>query len=198
MQFLLHKPLYCSSIQPISSGPAFSASPSLPVFPPSASSSFLPALWLPEQLDSSVLSTPQSSVNTGILPVYASSKNVSAAFHIFHISVFLHSLPDPADNNLHAVCSLVHYFHHKCAFHHLISPFLCFSFYFPCVAGSPSHSFGYPKPAFREYFLLAFAPFAVFLLMPSALVYPAIPHPLQHFSQGHALPNHICRKHPAI
>ena len=34
--------------------------------------------------------------------------------------------------------------------------------------------------------------------MLSAPVYLAVPHPLQHFPQGHALPGHICRKHPAI
>ena len=36
-------------------------------------------------------------------------------------------------------------------------------FYFSYAVDSPSHSFGHPKPVFREYFLLAFAPFAVFL-----------------------------------
>ena len=34
--------------------------------------------------------------------------------------------------------------------------------------------------------------------MLSAPVYLAVPHPLQHFFQGHALPGHICRKRPAI
>ena len=44
-------------------------------------------------------------------------------------------------------------------FHCLISPFLCFLFYFSYAVDSPSHSFGHPRPVFREYFLEAFAPF---------------------------------------
>ena len=43
-QFLPHMPLYYSSIQPISSDPAFSVVPSHPVFPPSALPRFPPAL----------------------------------------------------------------------------------------------------------------------------------------------------------
>lgn len=34
--------------------------------------------------------------------------------------------------------------------------------------------------------------------MPSAPVYPVVPHHLQHFLQEHALPGHIYQKHPAI
>ena len=44
-------------------------------------------------------------------------------------------------------------------FHCLISPFLCFLFYFSYAVDSPSHSFGHPRPVFRKYFLEAFAPF---------------------------------------
>ena len=44
-------------------------------------------------------------------------------------------------------------------FHRLISPFLYFLFYFSYAVDSPSHSFGHPRPVFREYFLEAFAPF---------------------------------------
>lgn len=44
-------------------------------------------------------------------------------------------------------------------FHCLISPFLCFLFYFSYAVDSPSHFFGHPRPVFREYFLEAFAPF---------------------------------------
>ena len=63
-------------------------------------------------------------------------------------------------------------------FHRLISPFLCFVFYFSYAVDSPFHSFGHPRPIFRKYFLWAFAPFVFFLLMLSALVYPAVPHTL--------------------
>ena len=36
-------------------------------------------------------------------------------------------------------------------------------FYFSYAVDSPFHFYGHPKPIFREYFLWAFAPFAVFL-----------------------------------
>ena len=51
-----------------------------------------------------------------IVLIYALSETVFSTFHIYHMSVLPHSLPDPAGNNLHAVCSSIHYFHHKCAF----------------------------------------------------------------------------------
>ena len=72
-------------------------------------------------------------------------------------------------------------------FHRLIYPFLYFLFYFSYAVDSPFHFYGHPKPIFREYFLWAFAPLAVFLLMLSALVYLAVPHPLQHFQDFHDL-----------
>ena len=99
-------PLYYSSIQPISSDPAFSVVPSHPVFPSSALPRFPPALWSPDRLGSDVPSAPQSSINTGIVPVYALSGTVSATFRIYHMSVLPHSLPDPAGNSLHAVCNM--------------------------------------------------------------------------------------------
>lgn len=99
--------------------------------------------------------------------------------------------------SMHCVAQSITFFINM-LFHRLISPFLCSLFYFSYVAGSPSHFFWHPKPIFREYFLWAFAPLAVFLLMLSAPVYLSVPHPLQHFLQEHALPGHICRKRPAI
>ena len=83
-QFPPHMPLYYLSIQPISSDPAFSVVPSHPVFPPSVLPRFPPALWSPDRLGSDVPSAPQSSINTGIVPVYALSGTVSATFRIYH------------------------------------------------------------------------------------------------------------------
>ena len=103
-------PLYYLSIQPISSDPAFSVVPSHLVFSQSALPRFPPALWSPDRLGSDVPSAPQSSINTGIVPVYALSGTVSATFRIYHMSVLPHSLPDLAGNSLHAVCNLIHCF----------------------------------------------------------------------------------------
>ena len=83
-QFPPHMPLYYLSIQPISSDPTFSVVPSHLVFPQSALPRFPPALWPPDQLGSDVPSAPQSSINTGIVPVYALSGTVSATFRIYH------------------------------------------------------------------------------------------------------------------
>ena len=83
-QFPPHMPLYYLSIQPISSDPAFSVVPSHLVFPQSALPRFPPTLWPPDRLGSDVPSAPQSSINTGIVPVYALSGTVSATFRIYH------------------------------------------------------------------------------------------------------------------
>ena len=73
-------PLYYLSIQPISSDPAFSVVPSHLVFPQSALPRFPPALWSPDRLGSDVPSAPQSSINTGIVPVYALSGTVDLSY----------------------------------------------------------------------------------------------------------------------
>ena len=79
--------------------------------------------------------------------------------------------------SMHCVAQSITFFINM-LFHRLISPFLCSLFYFSYVAGSPSHFFWHPKPIFREYFLWAFAPLAVFLLILSAPVYLSVPHTL--------------------
>ena len=47
---------------------------------------------------------------------YGLSETVSATFRIFHMLALPHSIPDPANSNLHVVCSLIHSSHHKSVF----------------------------------------------------------------------------------
>ena len=82
-------PLYSSSIQPISSDPAFSVVLSHPVSPPSALPRFPPALWPPDRPGSNVLSVLPSSINTDIVPIYALSETVFATFRMGDIFVLV-------------------------------------------------------------------------------------------------------------
>ena len=136
-------PLYYLSIQPISSYPPLSVVPSHLVFPQSALPGFPHALWSPDRLGSDVPSAPQSSINTGIVPVYTLSGTVSATFRIYHMSVLPHSLPDLAGNSLHAVCNLIHCFFIILSLH---SSVFCFIFLTLLIlhlalSGSPGKSF---------------------------------------------------------
>ena len=97
-------------------------------------------------------------------------RNCFTQHSVFTIRRFLpHSLPDKQIIiSMQSRLSLIHCFHHKCAFSSSY-PHSSILFYFSYVVDSPFHFYRHPKPIFREYFLWAFAPFVVFLLMLSAL-----------------------------
>ena len=122
---------------------------------------------------------PRHPINTDIVPVYATFRNCFRNIPVFTMSV-LHSFTTRSGSecNLHALWQAQsYYFLHKYA-----PSVLCFIFL--DVAGFSISLFWHPKPIFREYFLWAFAPLAVFLLMLFLLLYIFLYRiTLQHFLQ---------------
>ena len=77
---------------------------------------FCTEFYIIHQSDSDVPSAFQSTTGIDILLICTPSGTVFTAFHIFHISLLLHSIPNPANNNLHTKYSLICSFHPKYVF----------------------------------------------------------------------------------